>query len=367
MATLDPTPSMVALVQAATTLPVFLLAIPAGALADRADRRRLLMLVQFVALLLAALLGVLVLLGAADTAALLAITFGLGVITAISVPTWQAILPQLVPRERLAPAIALHAVGINVSRAIGPALGGLLIFTLGIAWPFFLNALSFVAIIVALWIWRPAAAPVRTPTSESLFASIGSGVRHALGIRSMRNTLLRSVAFYFFGSAYWAVLPLIAREQLAGDERLFGILVGCIGAGGVAGAWWLPRARQRFGLDGTLFIGTIGTALAMTAYALLHVKALGLIASILAGTAWIASLSSLNVAAQLAVPDAIRARGMALYSAVFYGCLAAGSVFWGHVATWLTLPSALLMAATGAVLALPLARWLPVANRAAAG
>jgi MFS family permease len=367
MTTLDPTPSMVALVQAATTLPVFLLAVPAGALADRADRRRLLMLVQTCMLVLASLLGVLVLLGAAHSATLLTITFGLGVGTAISVPTWQAILPQLVPRTSLSPAIALHAVGINVSRAIGPALGGLLIVALGIAWPFFLNALSFIAIIGAVWIWRPAAVPAREPNSEGLFASMGSGVMHALGIPFMRNTLLRSVAFYFFGSAYWAVLPLVAREQLGGDARLFGILVGCIGAGGVAGALWLPRARQRFGLDGTLVLGTLGTALAMTGYALLHLKVMGLITSVLAGSAWIAALSSLNVAAQLAVPDAIRARGMALYSAVFYGCLAAGSVFWGHVATWLTLPTALLLAAGGAVLALPLARRFPVANRTAAG
>ena len=367
MTTLDPTPSMVALIQAATTLPVCLLAIPAGALADRADRRRLLMLVQSIALLLAALLGVLVLIGAAHSAWLVAITFGLGVMTAISVPTWQAILPQLVPRESLPPAVALHAVGINLSRAIGPALGGLLIVALGIAWPFFLNAVSFVAIIAALWIWRPAAAPPREPAKESLFASIGTGIAQALGVRAMRNTLLRSVGFYIFGSAYWALLPLIAREQLAGDARLFGILVACIGVGGVAGALWLPRARQRFGLDGTLIIGTMGTAVAMTAYALLHVKVLGLIASIVAGSAWIASLSSLNVAAQLAVPDAIRARGMALYSAVFYGCLAVGSVFWGHVATWLSLPTALLLAAAGAAFALPLARWWPVANRSGAG
>jgi predicted MFS family arabinose efflux permease len=367
MATLDPTPSMVALVQAATTLPVFLLALPAGALADRADRRHLLILVQSCMLLLAALLGVLVVTHTAGTGALLAITFGLGVGTAMSVPTWQAILPQLVPRANMPPAIALHAVGINVSRAIGPALGGFLIVALGIAWPFFLNALSFVAIIAALWMWRPFAAPSRTPASESLIASIGTGVVQSLGIRFMRNTLLRSIAFYFFGSAYWAVLPLVAREQLGGDARLFGILVGCIGAGGVASALWLPRMRQRFGLGGTLVFGTVGTAIAMAGYALLHLKLLGLLTSLLAGASWIAALSSLNVAAQLAVPDAIRARGMALYSAVFYGCLAAGSVFWGHVATWLSLPLALLIAAAGAVVALPAARWLPVANRAGVG
>jgi MFS family permease len=363
MTRLAPTPFMVALVQAATTLPVFLLALPAGALADRADRRRLLMLVQGCMLLLAALLGTLVLTHAANTVWLLAVTFGLGVGTAIASPTWQAILPQLVPRTHLPPAVALHAVGINIARAIGPALGGLLIVAFGIAWPFFINALSFVAIIAALWRWQPAAVPAPARPSEGLFTSIRVGLAHTTDNRPLRNTLLRSVAFYIFGSAYWALLPLVARVQLGGDARLFGILVGCIGAGAVLGALWLPRWRLRLGLDGTLIAGTIATALALLGYALLRRPVLGMLASLLAGAAWIASLSSLNVAAQLAVPDWIRARGMALYTAVFYGCLAGGSLMWGQVANRLGLPPALLLAAAGALLVLPLARRLPLQAR----
>jgi MFS family permease len=362
MTSLAPTPFMVALVQAATTLPVFLLALPAGALADRVDRRRLLILVQSCMLLLAALLGAMVLTGAATTTWLLAITFALGIGTAITVPTWQAILPQLVPRANLQPAVALHSVGINLSRAIGPAIGGLLIVAFGIAWPFFFNALSFVAIIVALWRWRPPAAPPRNAAPENLFASIRTGLAQVPDNQPLRHTLLRSAAFYIFGSAYWALLPLVARQQLHGDARLFGILVGCIGAGAVAGALWLPRLRARFGLDGTLIAGTVGTALAMAGYALLRLPWLGMLTSLLAGAAWIAALSSLNVAAQLALPDWIRARGMALYSVVFYGCLAAGSVLWGQVATWLALSPALLLAAAGALLMLPLARRLPLHN-----
>jgi MFS family permease len=360
MTSLAPTPFMVAMVQAATTLPVFLLALPAGALADRADRRHLLLLVQSIMLLLAALLGTLVLTHSATTAWLLAVTFGLGIGTAITVPTWQAILPQLVPRTNLQPAVALHAVGINLSRAVGPAVGGFLIVALGIAWPFFLNALSFVAILVALWRWRPPAAPPRETAPESLMASIRTGLAHAHGNPALRNTLLRSMAFYIFGSAYWALLPLVARQELHGEAWLFGTLQGCIGAGAVLGALWLPRVRARFGLDGTLIAGTLGTALAMTGYALLRVPVLAMLTSLLAGAAWIASLSSLNVAAQLAIPDWIRARGMALYSAVFYGCLAAGSVAWGQVANRIGLPPVLLIAAGGAVLMLPLALWLPI-------
>jgi MFS family permease len=302
MTTLAPTPAMVALVQAATTLPVFLLALPAGALADRMDKRRLLLLVQSVMLLLAAALGVLVLLGAASEWVLLAITFGLGIGVAITSPTWQAILPQLVPRTELAPAVALHAVGMNLSRAIGPALGGVLIVTAGIAWPFFVNALSFVAIIAALWKWQPPVAPATAPAAaESLYTSMLAGLRHAAGNALLRNTLLRSAAFYVFGSAYWALLPLIARQQLGGDARLFGLLVGCIGVGAVGGALLLPRLRQRLGLNGTLVAGTLGTALALAGYALVRLPLLGLLTSLLAGASWIAALSSLNVARHGAV------------------------------------------------------------------
>lgn len=362
MTTLAPTPLLVALVQAATTLPVFLLALPAGALADRLDRRRLLMLVQACMLLLATTLGVLVATGRATTGALLAITFGLGVGTAITAPAWQALLPHLVPRGHLAPAVALHAVGMNLSRAIGPTVGGFLIVAVGLAWPFLVNALSFIAILIALWRWQPQAAPVPA-VRESFMASMRTGVVHAAGNRLLRNTLLRSAAFYLFGSAYWAVLPLVAREHLGGDARLFGVLVGCIGAGAVAGALGLPRLRQRLGLDGTLIAGTLGTIAAMVGYALLRSPVLGMLDSLLAGASWIAALSSLNVAAQLAVPDFIRARGMALYTAVFYGCLAAGSVLWGQVATWHSLSSALLLAAAGAFAAIALARRLPIQAR----
>jgi predicted MFS family arabinose efflux permease len=364
MTTLAPTPIMVALVQAATTLPVFLLALPAGALADRADRRRLMMLVQACMLVLAALLGALVLTKSVNEGWLLAITFGLGMGTAISVPTWQAILPQLVPRTDLPPAVALHAVGINLSRAIGPAVGGLLIQAIGIAWPFLFNAATFLAIIFALWHWRPTSPAPVTGARESLFKSIRVGVMHAAENLTLRNTLLRSVAFYIFGSTYWALLPLVARQQLGGDATLFGILLGCIGIGAVTGALGLPRLRARFGLDGTLIAGTLGTALAMLGYGLLRSPWLGMATSLLAGASWIAALSSLNIAAQMAVADWIRARGMALYSTVFYGSLAAGSVLWGRVATVLTIPTTLLLAAAGALLTLPLARWYRLTKRA---
>jgi predicted MFS family arabinose efflux permease len=263
-------------------------------------------------------------------------------------PTWQSIIPKLVPAQDLQPAVALHAVGINISRAIGPAMGGLIIVAFGIAWPFLFNAASFLAVIAALWMWQAAPSPARTVHS-SFYASLREGLAHAGQNQALKNTLVRSVLFYSFGSAYWALLPLIAREQLQGGPSLFGVLTGCIGVGAVGGALLLPRLRHRYGLDRVLLLGILGTVASLCGFALVHAPALGMLTALLAGASWIAGLSSLNVAAQLAVPDWVRARGMALYTTALYGCLALGSMLWGQVATRLSLPAALLIAAGGAL------------------
>lgn len=360
MTTLDPTPWMVALVQAANTLPVCLLALPAGTLADRMNRRQLLMFVQCVMLLLAGLLGVLVFAGQADEVTLLLVTLALGACTAVMSPTWQSIVPALIPRTELPQAVALHAVGINISRAIGPALAGIIIATLGIAWPFLFNALSFVAVIVALWYWRSGRQLQATNPHEPFFTAMRAGLAQLGHNTGLRNTLWRSVLFYFCGSCYWALLPLVSRQQLHGGPEFFGVLVGCIGAGAVAGALWLPRLRARWDIDRVQMAGTVVTALAMTMFALVRVPALGVVAALLAGMAWLAGLSTLNVSAQMAVPDSLRARGMALYTTVLYGSLAAGSLLWGQVATHLNLPGALLLAAACALAGLTLARRLPL-------
>jgi MFS family permease len=366
MTTLDPSPAFVALVPAATTLPVCLLALPAGTLADTVDKRWLLIIVQVTMMLLAAFLGVSVLWGWAGKATLLAVTFGLGTGTAIMSPTWQAIMPQLVPRKELHQAVALHSVGINISRAVGPAVGGLVIVSLGIAWPFLINSLSFLAVVAALWWWRAPPRPPSAVPKEVFLAAMRTGLTHVPQNIGLRNTLWRCVLFFGFSSAYWALLPLIARGQLKGGANLFGIMVTCIGAGAVVGAIFLPKYRARWGLDKVVTVGTVGTAVAMTGFATLHVPMFGLIAAALAGASWIASLSSLNVAAQLALPDWIRARGMGLYTAVFYGSVALGSIFWGQVATKLGVGPTLYIAAMGAIVALLPAQRLPL-TRSQAG
>jgi predicted MFS family arabinose efflux permease len=351
---------MVALVQAAYTLPVCLLAIPAGTLADRMDKRQLLLVVQWTMLLLATLLGVLVLGGRADEITLVLITLGIGSCAAVMSPTWQAIIPGLVPKQDLQQTVALHAVGMNIARAIGPAIAGLVIATLGMAWPFLINGASFLAVIIALWWWRQPPAPPRTAPREPYLAALRTGFSQAATNQALRNTLWRSVLFFLSGSCYWALLPLVVHDHLGGGPELFGVLLGCIGVGAVVAALGLPAVRARWGLDRLLEAGTVATAAAMAGYALFRVPALGMLTSLLAGTAWLASLSSLMVAAQLAVPDGLRARGMALFTAVFYGGLAAGSLLWGQIATHLHLTGALLIAAGGMVLALPIARRLPM-------
>jgi len=348
MTTLDSTPFMVALVQSASTLPVCLLALPAGTLADRMDRRRLLIVVQVIMLVLAAALGLLAFAGRVAEPMLLAITFGMGLCTAVMSPTWQSIIPRLVPAQDLQPAVALHAVGVNISRAIGPAVGGFIIVAMGIAWPFMINAASFLAVIAALWLWRTTPAAPRND-QPSFLASMREGLAHAAQNQALKNTLVRSVLFYSFGSAYWALLPLIAREQLHGQASMFGVLTGCIGAGAVGGALLLPRLRQRYGLDRVLTMGILGTVASLAGFALFHAPLLGMITALLAGASWIAGLSSLNVAAQLAVPDWVRARGMALYTTALYGCLALGSMLWGQIATRFSLAPTLLLAAGGAL------------------
>jgi predicted MFS family arabinose efflux permease len=358
MTTLAPSPLFVALVQTATTLPIFLFALPAGALADIVDRRKLLIVVQVTLAFIILLLGLLVLFERMTPLLLLMFIFLAGCGAALTAPAWQAVVPRLVPKHDLQAAIALNSVGINISRAIGPALGGLIIAALGIAWPFLLNALSFLGIIAALAWWRQQTTPGKHLPAEHFAGAIRTGLRYARYSAPLRATLARAVAFFVFASAYWALLPLIARDVLGGGPGLYGILLGCIGAGAIGGAFLLPRLKAALGTDRLVALGTLGTALALLMFALVPDQRVATVASLIAGTSWIAVLSSLNVSAQLSLPDWVRARGLAIFITVFFGAMSAGSLIWGQTASSLGIPAALLIAAIGAGLAIPLTwRW----------
>jgi Transmembrane secretion effector len=262
----------------------------------------------------------------------------------------------LVPREHLAPALALNSAGVNVSRAVGSALSGVLIATFGISAPFWANGLSNAGVIGALAWWRPSQRPPGHLPRERLFAAMRTGYRHATNNPRLRSTLVRAAAFFVFASTYWALLPLVAREQIGGGPELYGLLLGVIGIGAIVGATQLRRVRALIGIDRTVLAGSLGTALAMALYALARTPALAIAASFVGGASWVMVLASLNLSAQLALPDWVRGRGLAIYVTVFYGAMTLGSALWGQIAGWLGLANALWTASVGLLVAIP-ATW----------
>ena len=358
MTQLDADPFVVSLVQVATSLPIFLFALAAGALADIVDRRRLLTVVEVATTVLAGIFAALVSLDLVTPGNLLFFTFLLGAAAALAAPAWQAVVPQLVPRSDLPPAVAANSVGINISRAVGPAAGGLVIAAAGIAAPFWLNAVSNLGIIGALLWWRPPEKHLSPLPAERFGSAIRTGLRHARSNRHLRATLIRAVGFFLFASAYWALLPLVARDQVQGGPELYGFLLGAIGAGALGGASAIPWLKARLGPDRTVAAGTLGTAVSLVLYGLAHEAAAALLASLIAGASWILVLANLNVSTQVALPDWVRGRGLALFVTVFFGAITVGSALWGHVAVLAGLPGAHLIAAAGALLAIPLTwRW----------
>src|ERR1700728_3101582 len=358
MTTLNPDPLIVALVQAASTLPICLFALPAGALADIFDKRKFLIVVETLTTAVSAIYAAMVGLGLATPGTLLLFTFLIGAAGALTVPAWQAVVPQLVPKRDLPPAIAANSVGVNISRALGPALGGVTISAYGIVAPFWINALSNLAVVGSLLWWRPAKRSGTLLPAERFGQAMLVGLRYARHNSHLRATLIRAAGFFLFASAYWALLPLVARQQITGGPGLYGVLLGAIGVGAVAGAFSLPWLKSKLGPDRLMALGALGQAVAMVLYGVAREPAIALIASAIAGASWIASLATLSVSAQVALPDWVRARGLALYTTVFFGCLTLGSAVWGEVAAWAGLPMAHVLVAAGALAPIPLTwRW----------
>ena len=354
MTTLDPDPLMVSLVQVATSLPIFLFALPAGALADIIDKRRFLIGIEIGICVVSAVFAVMVTLDQISPISLLAFMFVVSVGSALDAPAWQSIVPQLVPREDLAAAVATNSVGINISRAIGPALSGVITVAFGVAAPFWVDAFSNLGTIGALTWWRRPPPPKRRLPAERFTSAIRIGIRYARNNPPLRATLLRAVAFFLFASAYWALLPLVAKTQIAAGAGVYGLLLGAIGAGAVGGAFVLPQLKAKLGADGLVAAGTAGTAVALLLFGIAHDTITALVASVVAGICWIATLSSLNVSAQLALPEWVRGRGLAIYVTVFFGAMTIGSAAWGKVASIAGLPVAHFIAAALALVAIPL-------------
>ena len=355
MTSLRPNPFAVALVQAATTLPMFLFSLPAGALADIADRRRLLVMVQIAGVAVATLFAIFVWLEWITPNWLLTFIFLTGIATVLAMPAWQASVPQLVPKEELRSAVALNGVGLNISRAIGPALAGVAIGALGMAAPYWINALSTFAVIAALIWWRPPQPIAQSLPAEHVVNAIRSGLRYARYNPDLRATLIRSAGFFPLASVYWALLPLLVRARIAGGPETYGMLLGAIGAGAVCGAFVLPAAAK-LGADRVVTGATIGTALALVLFAIVREPATSLIACVLAGICWVAAVSTVNVSAQFALPGWVRGRGMAMFATAQFAGLAVGSIVWGQAAQEIGLPAVHIIAAIALVAAVPLLR-----------
>ncbi|MFC5606265.1 MFS transporter [Variovorax soli] len=347
---LSASPTAVALIQTAATLPVFLLAIPAGVLSDILDRRRFLIFVQILLAAVSATLLVLSQSGALTVPYLIALTFVGGVGAALMGPTWQAIVPELVPRADLKGAVALNSLGINIARAIGPAAGGLILASFGAAATYGLDVLSYVFVIAALLWWkRPETAD--SALAESFFGAFRAGLRYARASRELHVVLLRAAVFFAFASAVWALLPLVARQMLGGDASFYGVLLGAVGAGAIGGALVMPRLRAKLDADGMLLLAALLTAAVMGVLVLAPPKPVAVALLLLLGLGWIIALTTLNSVAQSILPNWVRGRGLAVYLTVFNGAMAAGSLGWGLVAQAIGVPATLVVGAAGLALA----------------
>jgi MFS family permease len=332
MATLTPSALMVALVQTASTAPALLFGLVAGTLADIVDRRRVVLFTQVLLLTATVLLGGATLAGMIGPVSLLALTFVIGVGFTFYMPAQQALVNDLVPRAELSPAVALAAVAFNVARAAGPALAGGIAAWLGTGNALLASALFFVWMIVALRGW-PAAVPAIPGIPETLLSGIRSGLRYVRHSPPLLALIVRNLSFSVCASALWALLPVVARDQLGLGAGGFGMLFGFFGAGAVAGALWLPRHLRQMALDTVVTAGHLVWVAAAVIIAVAPTVAVAIVGTCAAGAAWVTVLASLSAGTQSAAPGWVRARAVSTSLVAMQASLALGSVLWGALAT----------------------------------
>ncbi len=356
MTTLTTSPVMVALVQSAATLPVLLLGLPSGALADILNRRRWFMFTQFWVAANALALCLVLAAGWMTAPLLLALTFGNGIGLAMRWPVYAAIVPELVPRSELPTAIALNAIAMNTSRVIGPIVAGALIASLGSGYVFLLNAALSLAAGFAIMRWRLEPKPSVLP-GERFFGAMRVGFQYVSQSRLMRAVLLRIAIFFLQSTALLALLPLVARNMPDGGAWAYTLLLASMGLGAIAAAFWLPRLRVLITRDRLLRDGTLLQALAMVAVGFAPNVWSAMPAMMLVGAAWLAVVNTLTVASQLSLPDWVRARGMSIYMMTIMGATSASAALWGQVASVIEVPwTFVAAAATGIALWLSIGR-----------
>lgn len=333
MTSLTISPFTVSLVQTATTLPIFLVALPAGALADIVDRRRLLLFTQIWMLLAALGLGVTTLAGMASPIVLLFFVFILSLGAAINGPAWQAIIPELVSREEMPSAVTLGSVGFNMARAIGPALGGLVVSLVGPGFTFLLNAISFSGVVIVLQRWRRVPQESTLP-AERLIGAMRTGLRYVRNAPKVQAVFIHTVTFSVFTCALWAFLPIIAREYLQLSSFGYGMLLGFFGSGALVGAFLLPKIRSKFSLNNMVAATTTLMALMMACLATIRNFPAILAVMAASGMAWLILISVFSIAVQAVIPSWVRGRVLSVFMLVFFGGFAGGSMLWGAIAVW---------------------------------
>lgn len=359
MTTLAPQPFMVSLMQTAQFMPFFLLSLPSGAMADVFDRRKLLIIGQVWMLFAAMSLSALTYLNWIEPWSLLILTFMLSIGGAVSSPSWNAITPELVPREKLEAAVALGGVGWNMARGVGAAIGGIVVAAGGPEAVFLLNSISFVGVIYVLVSWKHKQETSSAPT-EKMIGAIKAGVRYVRHSPPMVSVLVRTLTFALSASAIWALLPLLARQKLGLNSLEYGFMLSLFGLGSLLGAAILPKLRHSISLDQVAAGGVALFAVMNVGVAYAQNAITGSLFMILGGIAWIIVSACLNVGAQMSSPQWVRARALAVYILVFQGSLAIGSALWGAVAQYSNLQTPLLISAAAMLLALFLTKKFPL-------
>jgi predicted MFS family arabinose efflux permease len=358
MTTLNPDPRAVSLVQVASSLPMFLCTVPAGALADMVESRKFLIALETIVVLLMGILGAAIYFGLLTPILLLSTNFALSVVWSLASPAWLTTTPLLVAPRDLAGANAANSVGYNLSRAVGPAAAGFAIAKLGACSPYWLFAAADSLSIAALVWWRPPKKSGLSLTLQRVICAVRIGLRHAFKNRRLQATMIRTVAVYPFACAYLALLPLIARQQLTHGPELYGVLLAVVSVGAVLGSVVLTWMQRRLNADRVVAFGTCGLAVALALFGLAHNLFLAGPAAVIAGAAWTVVLSVLYVSAQLALPDWVRGRGLSIFLTVIFGSITLGSALWGVIAAKAGLEVALFAAAAASLLAIPLSwRW----------
>jgi MFS family permease len=361
MLSIAPSPDMVALVQASISLPIMLLSLVAGAMADNMDRRRVMVFAQIFMLSVSLALSICAWLGLVGPWTLLLFTFAIGCGSAFFAPAWQASVGDMVPRPEVPGAVALNSMGFNIARSVGPAIGGAIVAAAGAAAAFGVNAASYIALLIVLARWKRPPRTAALP-SETLGIAMAAGIRYVAMSPHIRTVLLRAAVFGFGASSILALLPLVAKHLVSGGPLTYGLLLGAFGVGAVTGALSASRLREKLSTEAIVRWAGCILALAAALVAVSTFLVATMAALLLAGAGWVLSLSTFNVSVQLSAPRWVVARALALYQMAAFGGLAAGSWLWGELAADLGISVALYISAGAVLICVVLGRWAPLSQ-----